>query len=142
MKKDLLFPVIIAGLIFASCSSSKESTGVWVNKEKIQGKSFHKVFIVVLTADIDARMQLESDLAAVAIARGYEAIKSLDVITFVLSDPKAPTREEVVSKVKESGCDAVFVAALLKKEEDVHYEPGKTLLHRLLQSLVSECFHS
>ena len=126
MKKDLLFLVIITGLIFANCSSPKESTGVWVNKEKIQGKSFHKVFIVVLTADIEARMQVESDLAAVAVARGHEVVKSLDVIPFVLSDPKAPTREEVVSKVKESGCDAVFIAALLKKEEDVHFEPGKT----------------
>ena len=48
------------------------------------------------------------------------------MIPFVLSDTKVPTKEEVVSKVKESGCDAVFVASLLKKEEDVHYEPGKT----------------
>ena len=48
------------------------------------------------------------------------------MIPFNLQDPKVPTRDQVVSKVKESGCDAVFVAALLKKDESVHYEPGKT----------------
>jgi len=126
MKKDLLFLVVIITLLFLGCSSSKESTGVWINKEKIQGKAFHKAFIVVLTADIEARMQLENDLAAVAISRGHEAVKSLDMIPFNLQDPKVPTRDQVVSKVKESGCDAVFVAALLKKDESVHYEPGKT----------------
>jgi hypothetical protein len=126
MKKGLQSLVVFTSLLFVCCSSQKESTGVWVNKEKIQGKSFQKVFIVVMSADIEARMQVENDLAAVATSRGHQAVKSFDVIPFVLSDPKVPTRDQVVDKVKETGCDAVFVAALLKKDESVHYEPGKT----------------
>ena len=118
--------MIMLGLVLAACSSGKESTGVWVNKEKIQGKSFHKVFIVVMTADIQARVRLENDLAATAISHGYEAVKSVEAIPPVLSDPKMPTKDEVVGKVTSSGCDAVFVASLLDKNESVHYTPGTT----------------
>jgi len=112
-------------LFLAACSSPKESTtGVWVNKDKIQGKSFNKIFIVVMTADPEARSTVENDLAAVATSRGHPVVKSIDVITTSLKDPKLPTKDEVVAKVKETTCDAVFVATLLKKEESVGYTPG------------------
>jgi len=129
MAKNHLLILLLVGLGFTGCKSSKESTGstgVWVNKEKIQGKQFHKIFIVVVTADILARTQLENDLAAVATARGYEAVKSMDLLPISLDNPKKPTKEEVVAKVKESGCDAVFVASLLNKDESIRYVPGKS----------------
>jgi len=97
-----------------------------VNKEKIQGKAFSKIFIVAMSADVEVRQTVESDLAAVATSRGHQVVKSIDMIPVVLSDPKLPTKDEVVAKVKESGCDAVFVAAVLKKEEDIRYTPGTT----------------
>ncbi len=124
--KILLVSLISFFLLNCSTTKEPESTGVWVNKEKIAGKSFSKVFIVVVTADIEARSVLENDLATVATSKGYKAVKSIDVMPPVLSDPKTPTKEEVVNKVKDSGCDAVFVAALLKKDEAVRYVPGKT----------------
>ena len=43
-----------------------------------------------------------------------------------LTNPSLPEREEIVSKVKSSNCDAVVVASLLKKEEDIRYVPGTT----------------
>ena len=124
MRKFHLLLAIITGLFFAGCSSSKP-TGVWVNKEKIQGKSFKNLFIVVVSADVEARSMIENDLAAAAESKGYKAVKSYEVMNTSLRDPKKPTKEEVVSKVKESGCDAVFIASLLRKEEDVHYVPSK-----------------
>ena len=124
--KQNLFACLIITFILQACSSPKETTGVWVNKEKIQGKSFNKLFIVVMTADPEARSTVEGDLVAIAKSRGHEAIKSIDLIPVVLSDPKLPTKDEVVAKVKESGCDAVFVGTILKKEEDVRYTPGTT----------------
>jgi hypothetical protein len=123
--KNSPFVLLIITLFLAACSSPKESTtGVWVNKDKIQGKSFNKIFIVVMTADPEARSTVENDLAAVATSRGHPVVKSIDVITTSLKDPKLPTKDEVVAKVKETTCDAVFVATLLKKEESVGYTPG------------------
>jgi hypothetical protein len=124
MKRVLLLSVIAIVVVFAACVSAKEPTGVWVNKEKIQGKSFKSMFIIVMTADIEVRVKLESDLAALAASRGLKAVKSVDVMAPDLSNPKAPTKEEIISKVKESGCEAVFMTALLKKEEGIRYTPG------------------
>ena len=70
MTKVHLLSVIIIGLFFAGCSSTK-STGVWVNKEKIQGKSFKNLFIVVVSADVEARSIIENDLAAAAESDGH-----------------------------------------------------------------------
>ena len=126
MKKSFALLIVIAGYILASCTSAKEPTGVWVNKEKKEGKSYQKIFMIVLTGDVEARSTIEGDLAAVATSRGYQVVKSVDVMPPSLTDPKLPTKDEVVSKVKETGCDGVFVASVLKKEEDVHYTPGTT----------------
>lgn len=127
MKRIHVLSIAIAGLIFlASCSSSKEPVGVWVNTEKIQGKSFSNIFIVVMTADIEARSVIENDLAAAAVAKGYKAVKSIDVLPPSLNDPKLPSKEDVINKVIENNCDAIFVAALLKKEDSLHYTPSKT----------------
>ena len=125
MKKNL-FVLFMITVILAACTPPKESTGVWVNKEKIKGKSFNKLFIVVMTADPEARATVENDLARVATSRGHPVVKSIDVITTNLRDPKMPTKDEVVAKVKESGCDGVFVATVLKKEEAVNFTPGTT----------------
>ena len=125
MKKNL-FVLLMITVIFGACTPPKEATGVWVNKEKIKGKSFNKLFIVVMTADPEVRMTVENDLARVATNRGHPVVKSIDVITTNLRDPKMPTKDEVVAKVKESGCDGVFVATVLKKEEAVSFTPGST----------------
>jgi hypothetical protein len=125
MKKNL-FVLFIILVVLAACTPPKESTDVWVNKEKIKGKSFNKLFIVVMTADPEARSTVENDLARVATSRGHPVVKSIDVITTNLRDPKMPTKDEVVAKVKETGCDAVFVATVLKKEEAVNFTPGSS----------------
>ncbi len=122
-----LLSVVASLVILASCTTANEPTGVWVNKEKIQGKSFSSVFIVVMTADIEARSIVENDLAAAAAAKGYKTVKSIDVMPPSFKDPKTPPKEDIINKVKESGCDAIFVATLLKKEDDMRYTPGSTV---------------
>ena len=124
--KNSPFVLLMTTFIFAACSSPKKSTGVWVNKEKIQGKSFSKIFIVVMTADPEARSTVENDIAAIATSRGHPVVKSIDVIETDIKNPKVPTKDEVVAKIKETGCDGVFVAALLKKEEAVGFTQGTT----------------
>ena len=125
MKRIYGLRFLAFAFIFAACSTTKQSTGVWVNKEKAQGKSFNNFFILVMTANIQARVQLEKDLEALAVSRGLKATKSIDVMPPNLDDPKkVPTKEELVSKVKASGCDAVFMVGLLSKDESVRYTPS------------------
>jgi len=125
MKSHLILVASFAlSILITACKSSKESTGVWVNTEKAKGKSFTKVMIVMVTADVQARVAIENDLAAAATQRKYNVVKSIDVAPADIKDPKPPTKDEIVKKVKETGCDAVFVASLLKKDEDMHYKQG------------------
>lgn len=126
MKRVHILSILVTALILSACSSSKETTGVWVNKEKIQGKTFNKIFIIVMTADVQARVRLEKNLAEALVARGKMAYKSIDVMPMSLDNPQTPSKEEIVSKVKASGADAVFITNLLKKEESIRYTPGKT----------------
>ncbi|HMP92093.1 MAG TPA: hypothetical protein PKD90_04425 [Phnomibacter sp.] len=109
----------------SACSSSK-NTGVWINEEKIKGKAYQSVFVAVISADVTARATVETDLATAAANRGYKVVKSIDVLTPNLGSPAAPTKEAIMEAVKKSGCQAVMLASLLRKEEDVRYVPGRT----------------
>ncbi|MEN9598024.1 MAG: hypothetical protein RL596_335 [Bacteroidota bacterium] len=122
--KKMLTLVTVLGMLITSCSSSKESTGVWKNTEKLAGKSYSKIFIVIMTADLEARSIIESDISEAATAKGYANIKSMDVMPVKFSETKLPSKEEILAQVKANNCDAVFIATLLKKEEDVRYTPG------------------
>ena len=126
MKSIYRLAAIMIAIIFATCSAPKESTDVWINKEKIKGKTYSNLFILVVTADIQARVKLEGDLSNVATSRGLKNVKSVDVMPFDIENPKKPTKEEVVSKVKASGCDAVFIASVLKKEDRMKYTEGRS----------------
>src|SRR6188508_554052 len=127
MKRINMLTVAIWLVLLASCSNTKEPVGVWVNKEKIQGKSFTNIFIVVMTADIQNRAVIENDLAAAAQAKGFKVVKSIDAIPPSLKDPKLPAVEEIRSKIKEHGCDAVFVSALLSNEDSLRYTPSSNV---------------
>jgi hypothetical protein len=124
MKKFL--PFVLFVLLLQGCSPYKESTGVWVNKDKIQGKSYSSIFVIVMTDNLEARALLENNLASLAQEKGYKVVKSMDVMPPRLKDAAMPSKEDIIKKVKESNADAVFVASLLKKEEDVRYTPGTT----------------
>ena len=120
------FVLLMTTFIFAACSSPKKSTGVWVNKEKIQGKSYDNFFVIVMTADIEARVKLENDIAATIISRGHKAIKSYEVLPADLKDPKPPAVDALIEKIKASDCNAVFVASLLDQNDDIRYNSGGT----------------
>lgn len=126
MKRVCVLSVIIVAVFFAACSSTKESTGVWVDKEKIKGKAYDNFFVIVMTADIEARVKLENDLADLITSRGHKAVKSYDVLPADLKDPKPPAVDDLIAKIKASDCDAVFVASLLDKNDDIRYSSGGT----------------
>jgi len=126
MKRVCVLSLITIAVFFAACSSTKESTGVWVDKEKIKGKAYGNFFVVVMTADIEARVRLENEIAAKIISRGHKAIKSYEVLPADLKDPKPPAVDALIEKIKATDCDAVFVASLLDKNDEIRYTSGGT----------------
>jgi len=126
MKRVWVLLAVIVTVFFVACSSTKESTGVWVDKEKIAGKSYNNFFVIVMTADIEARVKLENDIAATIVSRGHKAIKSYEVLPADLKDPKPPAVDALIEKIKASDCDAVFVTSLLDKNDAIRYTSGGT----------------
>ena len=123
MANRFLFLVLVLFEVVA-CSVSQNTAGVWVNKEKFEGKKYTKIFIVVLTENIEARRKVESELSFAAQKRGINTIKSIDELPPMLSDVQGPSNQKIKEAVGKNNCDGVFEVTLLRKEEEVHYVPG------------------
>lgn len=121
-----LLILFVFSFVLWSCSSSKDTTGVWMNKEKLAGKSYKSIFIYVASADIQARSYVESELANAATSRGYTAVKSIDIIKPSLDNPQLPSKEQLTTAISQTSCDGAFMVTLLRKEESVRYTPGTT----------------
>jgi hypothetical protein len=126
MFKNLLSVSLFFALILAACSTSKDTAGVWLNKEKIAGKSYKNIFIYVASADIQARSYVESEIANTAVSKGYTAVKSIDIIKPSLDNPQLPGQDQLKQAIAQTSCDGAFMVTLLKKEESVRYTPGTT----------------
>src|SRR6187401_977982 len=126
MKRNHFLLLALLVIILAACASSKQTPGVWVNKEKMQGKSYSNFFVIVMTADIEARVRLENEIAAKIISRGHKATKSYEVLPADLKDPKPPAVDALIEKIKAGDCNAVFVASLLDKNDEIRYTSGGT----------------
>lgn len=126
MKRQI-FLIFICAAILMSCNFSSQLSGVWINQEKLQHKQYSKIYIVAQTSIVAARQSIEDALAAVALQKGYQVVKSMDVMPPSINDTAMPARDAIVNSVKASGCDAAFVVTLLRKEESVRYIPGVTV---------------
>lgn len=125
MNKFLAFLMIgFMVSLLNSCSAPKKSVGVWVNKEKITGKTYPSIFVIAQTQNVQARQVVEDDLAKRATEIGFRVVKSIDVMPPVFDGGKQFTKEEVLAKVKAAGCDGIFLVTLARKEENLKYSPG------------------
>jgi len=95
--KNFSVLTIVAFVITLVCScSSSQLTGVWVNKEKMEQKSYKKIFVLAQTADIQARKAVEDALVAKAKDRGFELVSSISIMPPSLSNPEIPSKESVI----------------------------------------------
>lgn len=122
MKRVCALSVIVVAVFFAACSSTKESTGVWVDKEKIKGKAYDNFFVIVMTADIEARVKLENDLADLITSRGHKAVKSYEVLPAGdrFTGQRLTTGSHAGAPTLAAGdLFAILPVALLEREEPV-----------------------
>jgi hypothetical protein len=127
MRKNAFLIILAITNILNACSSSRQASEITINKEKLNGRAFQKLFILVSTLDIEVRNRLETDLCAYAMEKGYASVKSLDLIPFSFETMKLPTKEEIEVKVKESGSDAILVVSMSRQEGSVTYTPGTNI---------------
>lgn len=118
------FAVLLAFIL--SCAPSQQVTSFWKNADEFGKKQYSSVFIMALTSDRGARNVIETDLAAAASAKGIKATKSIDFFPGTFTQESAPSKEELLGKIKELKCDAIFTMSLIDEKSEQRYVPGTT----------------
>jgi len=125
MKNVLSILVVGIMLTLTACAPSMKITGSWMNKDVVGHGKFKKIFLFVMTSNKGAQQTFENSQAKAAESEGIATVKSYEVFgpNFLAHNP---TKEEVIAKIKETGCDAVFTSALIDAKSETRYVPGTT----------------
>jgi hypothetical protein len=117
--------MLVLGLLI-SCSPSTRITGSWIDPQvKGRPNSGKSVFIASLSRNIEVRTVLEDALARAAEERGIPALKSGSYFSpdFYQKSTTAPV---LISKIKNTGAGSVLTVALIDKESETRFVPGRS----------------
>lgn len=123
MKKSIWI-IAIVSIAVAACTPATEITGSWRNKDTSVSSGINTILVTALTGRTTARQQVENDLSEALERAGYRAIKSMDVIPPTFTAGNKPDRNELLSKITETGADAILTVALIDEETESRYVPG------------------
>jgi hypothetical protein len=123
MKKVLQMAFLLL-FIVAGCGPSSKITSSWKADDAAPQK-FKKIVVVgiIREADRTLREKMEQHLAADLRDLGYDATCSCDEY-----NPKTfenMSEEQVISKMRNAGVDAVLTVVLLDKMKERYYVPGR-----------------
>lgn len=126
MKK--LFNVIVfAAMAFVvACGPSQKVTSSWKNPQVTTTPEYKKVFITALVSNPSYRSIIERDLAAAASARGLQTVSGMDIFPATFTKESAPTKDEILQKIRSVGADAILTVSLVDKTSETRYVPGTT----------------
>ncbi|MEI6574647.1 MAG: hypothetical protein WCO63_00550 [Bacteroidota bacterium] len=123
--RTLLLPLILLVLL-SGCGPNTQMTATWKNPEFVAGNKATKIFVAVMAANKVVRLKLEDALADEITRRGGKAVRSYERFPMSVAGTNSIklNTSETINSIRESGCDAIMVVALLDKKEETHYVPG------------------
>lgn len=123
MKTRILSALIFASILSA-CGPSQKITNSWINPEARSRGPYESIFVIVLSQNIGTSFSVEDRMAALIASRGQKVVVSSAVFPPNTSISENFTREQMAEAIKKTGCDAVFVIALLDVKTVETYQPG------------------
>lgn len=122
--KQLLKMAVVFLFLLSGCGPSSHITSSW-KAENVQPKKFKKIIVLGLIREKDRtlRENMEQHFVGDLKDLGYDAICSCDEY-----NPKTfenMTEEQAISKLRNSGVDAVLTIVLLDKTRERYYVPGR-----------------
>ena len=123
MKLKFLFAILLVTVISA-CGPSQKITNSWINPESTTKGPYEKIFIMVLAQTTAASFSVEDRMAALLASRGRKVVVSSSVFPPKMSLSENFTREQMAEAIKRTGCDAVYVIAVLDVLSVETYNPG------------------
>ena len=116
----IFFAVLVVIGLFHSCSPSSQITGSWKNpKSAVQ---YNNILVAAMTSSVEAKSTVENDMVNSLVGKGIMVSKSLDV--FPPNFGKDITKEEMMSKIRHRGSDAILTVTLVDKRTESRYLPG------------------
>jgi len=124
MKSIYLFMLLFA-LAISACGPSQKITNSWINPEAGSRAPYKSIFVMVLTQNEGNSFSVEDRMAGIIASRGQKAVVSTSVFPPSFSGSEDFTREQMAEAIKRTGCDAVFVIAVLDVMAVESYQPGR-----------------
>ena len=125
MKAKSIYALLFA-LMFSGCGPSQKITNSWINPEARSNDPYKSIFVIVISQSTGTSFSIEDRMAATIAARGQKVVVSSSVFPPNLSISENFTREQMAEAIKRTGCDAVFVIALLDVKTEEYYQPGSS----------------
>jgi len=122
MKSKLPFTLLIA-IILSGCSSQKITTS-WINPEAKTKGPYESIFVMVMAQSNAASFDIEDRMAETFASRGRKSVVSSSVFPAQLSAAETLSRDQMAEVIKRTGCDAVFIIAVLDVLSVETYNPG------------------
>ena len=121
-----IFPIaVLLILSLVSCGPSQRITSSWINPEARSKGPYESIFIIVLSPSKESSFSVEDRMAAIVASRGQKYVVSSAVFPPNLTISENFSREQMAEAIKRTGCDAVFVIALLDVKTVETYQPGR-----------------
>ena len=122
MKFKLIYILPIA-LLFSACASQKITTS-WINPEAKTKGPYESIFVMVMAQSNAASFDIEDRMAETFASRGRKSVVSSSVFPAQLSASESLTKDQMAEAIKRTGCDAVFIIAVLDVLSVETYNPG------------------
>jgi hypothetical protein len=117
MKRYWSGMLLFLGLV--ACTDSRIISS-W--KSSNLKKDYNHIMVIALTHDTNAKTIVENDLADALTRDNIRVSKSREV--FSPDATQGPLKDEMISKIKGTGADAILTVSLLNRETHTHYVPG------------------
>ena len=124
MKSKYLF-ILLFALAFSACGPSQKITNSWINPEAGANAPYKSIFVIVMTQNQGSSFSIEYRMATLIASRGGKVVVSTAVFPPSFSDSENFTREQMAEAIKRTGCDAVYVIAVLDVKTVETYQPGR-----------------
>ena len=111
-------------LSFLGCSTTNHITYSWRNDGFKSTHAYKMMFVAALVNNAHMRTHLEEEMGIAAAAEGFTVHRSWDYFPQAFSKKDPPSRDTMIEKIRELGCDLIFTITLVDKQSESRYVPG------------------
>jgi hypothetical protein len=123
MMKFKQITAFLLATLLSGCASQKITTS-WINPEAKSKGPYESIFVMVMAQSNAASFDIEDRIAETFASRGRKSVVSSSVFPAQLSASTNLSKDQMAEVIKSTGCDAVFVIAVLDVLSVETYKPG------------------